>query len=110
MRIDEMEVIDIKFLDGCSEPSLALLYEDPKKDRHIKTYEIMLEKKVCSQGCLSHAIGCLCVSAFPKSPTVTPEKKMKRWKPLTHILEPDLQADIDRPSGRLRHKLWLLVV
>ena len=69
MRIDEMEVIDIKFLDGCSQPTVALLYEDPKKDRHIKTYEIMLEKKVCFPARLSHAIKLMrfCLSHLPPS-------------------------------------------
>ena len=38
VRIDEMDVLDLKFLDGCERPTLAVLYEDPKHERHIKTY------------------------------------------------------------------------
>ena len=38
MRIDEMNVLDLKFLDDCDQPTLAVLYEDPKSERHIKTY------------------------------------------------------------------------
>lgn len=46
VRIDEMCVISLKFLDGCPEPTLAVLYEDPKRDRHIKTYEVASREKV----------------------------------------------------------------
>ena len=38
VRIDEMNVLDLKFLDDCHQPTLAVLHEDPKSERHIKTY------------------------------------------------------------------------
>lgn len=40
VRIDEMNVLDLKFLDDCDEPTLAVLFEDPKSERHIKTYVV----------------------------------------------------------------------
>jgi len=46
VRIDELNVIDLKFLDGCDKPTLAVLYEDPKNDRHIKTYVVDTKAKV----------------------------------------------------------------
>ena len=52
VRIDEMCVIGLRFLDGCAEPTLAVLYEDAKKDRHIKTYSVASREKVCCLVCL----------------------------------------------------------
>lgn len=40
VRIDEMNILDLKFLDGCERPTLAVLHEDAKSERHIKTYVV----------------------------------------------------------------------
>jgi hypothetical protein len=32
--------VDIKFLHGCSRPTIAVLYEDSREARHVKTYVI----------------------------------------------------------------------
>ncbi len=46
MRIDELNVIDMIFLEGCAKPTIAVLYQDNKDARHIKTYEVVLKEKV----------------------------------------------------------------
>ncbi len=51
VRIDEMNVLDLKFLDGCKQPTLAVLYEDPKSERHIKTY--IVDARATVKACLS---------------------------------------------------------
>jgi len=40
VRLEELEVIDLKFIHCCAWPTLAVLYQDPKGGRHLKTYEI----------------------------------------------------------------------
>jgi hypothetical protein len=52
MRIDELNVIDMKFLEGCAKPTIAVLYQDTKDARHIKTYEVVMKEKVWH----SHAV------------------------------------------------------
>ncbi len=46
VRLDELKVLDLAFLHGCKAPTLAVLYEDTKEQRHIKTYEVSLKDKV----------------------------------------------------------------
>lgn len=46
MRIDELNVIDMVFLKGCAKPTIAVLYQDNKDARHIKTYEVVIKEKV----------------------------------------------------------------
>ena len=46
VRIDELSIRDMQFLHGCSRPTLAVLYEDTTKLRHLKTYEISVREKV----------------------------------------------------------------
>ena len=46
MRIDELNVLDMKFLEGTLKPTLVVLYQDSKDARHIKTYEVNLKDKV----------------------------------------------------------------
>ena len=36
--------------DGCAAPTIAVLYEDTKEQRHVKTYEVSLREKV-RDGC-----------------------------------------------------------
>jgi len=43
IRLEELQVVDIKFLYNCSKPTIALLYQDTKEARHVKTYEILLK-------------------------------------------------------------------
>jgi hypothetical protein len=35
----------MKFLHGCARPTVALLYQDTKETRHVKTYEVNLKDK-----------------------------------------------------------------
>lgn len=38
------------YVDGCDTPTIAVLYEDTKEQRHVKTYEVSLRDKVqCSR-------------------------------------------------------------
>lgn len=46
IRLDESKVIDLAFLHNCNVPTVAVLYEDTKEQRHIKTYEISMREKV----------------------------------------------------------------
>ncbi|EIE24281.1 hypothetical protein COCSUDRAFT_28729 [Coccomyxa subellipsoidea C-169] len=50
MRIDELNVIDMIFLEGCAKPTIAVLYQDNKDARHIKTYEVVLKEKDLTEG------------------------------------------------------------
>lgn len=50
IRVDELQVLDVQFLYGWPRPTVALLYQDNKNTRHLKTYEISLTNKVpCSR-------------------------------------------------------------
>ncbi len=48
MRIDELNVLDMRFLEGTLKPTLVVLYQDSKEARHIKTYEVNLKEKASS--------------------------------------------------------------
>ena len=43
-------MIDLVFLHGLPKPTLALLYEDNKEARHLKTYEVHVKEKDFADG------------------------------------------------------------
>jgi DNA damage-binding protein 1 len=45
-----LQVLDIKFLYGCTKPTIAVLYQDNKDARHVKTYEVSLKDKNFVEG------------------------------------------------------------
>ncbi|CAB4306932.1 unnamed protein product [Prunus armeniaca] len=45
IRLEELQVLDIQFLYGCSKPTIVVLYQDNKDARHVKTYEVALKDK-----------------------------------------------------------------
>lgn len=49
IRLEELTVIDIQFLHGCTTPTLILIHQDPH-GRHVKTYEINLQNKEFQKG------------------------------------------------------------
>lgn len=55
IRLDELRVIDIKFLYGYTKPTICVLYEDYKAARHLKTYHILLKEKDFAEGPWSQA-------------------------------------------------------
>lgn len=46
IRMEELNVIDMAFLEVCAQPTVALVHQDTKDHRHIKTYEVSLKEKV----------------------------------------------------------------
>jgi DNA damage-binding protein 1 len=50
LRLDELWVKDMQFLHGQDAPTLAVLYEDGKQKRHVKTYVINLKEKELQKG------------------------------------------------------------
>ncbi|KAK0578137.1 hypothetical protein LWI29_005699 [Acer saccharum] len=50
LRLKELQVLDIKFLYGCSKPTIVVLYQDNKDARHVKTYEVALKDKDFVEG------------------------------------------------------------
>ena len=56
-RLEELNVIDAAFLAGCPAPTVALLYEDAKHARHIKTYSIQMRSKVGAAGAAERGDG-----------------------------------------------------
>lgn len=50
IRLEELQVLDIKFLYGCSKPTIVVLYQDNKDARHVKTYEVSLKDKDFVEG------------------------------------------------------------
>eukprot|EP01041_Mallomonas_annulata_P009800 gene9800-20388_t len=49
VRIDELKLIDVKFLYGCLKPTMCILYEDNRGCRHVKTYVVgVREKELCA--------------------------------------------------------------
>lgn len=50
IRLDELKVIDIKFLNCVEAPTIALLFEDTKEQRHVRTYVIDVESKEAVPG------------------------------------------------------------
>ncbi|CAA6668092.1 unnamed protein product [Spirodela intermedia] len=50
IRLEELQVLDIKFLYGCLRPTIVVLYQDNKDARHVKTYEVSLKDKDFAEG------------------------------------------------------------
>ncbi|XP_048331269.1 DNA damage-binding protein 1a [Ziziphus jujuba] len=50
IRLEELQVLDIKFLYGCLRPTIVVLYQDNKDARHVKTYEVVLKDKDFVEG------------------------------------------------------------
>ncbi|KAI4365220.1 hypothetical protein MLD38_021226 [Melastoma candidum] len=50
IRLEELQVLDIKFLYGCSKPTIVVLYQDNRDARHVKTYEVVLKDKDFAEG------------------------------------------------------------
>ncbi|GAV76408.1 CPSF_A domain-containing protein/MMS1_N domain-containing protein [Cephalotus follicularis] len=50
IRLEELQVLDIKFLHGCPKPTIVVLYQDNKDARHVKTYEVALKDKDFVEG------------------------------------------------------------
>ena len=50
IRLEELKVHDVAFLHGYPKPTLALLYEDTKELKHLKTYEVLLKEKDFGDG------------------------------------------------------------
>lgn len=50
IRLDEMVVLHIVFLHGCSKPTIAMLYKDQKGLRYLKTYVMNIKDKELSTG------------------------------------------------------------
>ena len=75
-RLEELNVIVMAFLAACPTPTVALLYEDAKHARHIKTYALSMRSKVrgrkqrgCSCICRACLHGhCVCIRAAGHQP------------------------------------------
>ncbi|CAL5227828.1 g10856 [Coccomyxa viridis] len=50
IRIDELNVLDMKFLEATLKPTLVVLYQDSKEARHVKTYEVNIKDKELTEG------------------------------------------------------------
>lgn len=50
LTLEETRVFDIKFLHGCAKPTVAMLYEDNRRARHVKTYCIDSREKEFTAG------------------------------------------------------------
>ena len=55
IRLEELNVISIKFLYGCAKPTIAILYQDTKSAKHIRTYSINLRDKEFESGPWDHS-------------------------------------------------------
>lgn len=45
VRLQEDEVLDLVFLNGCKRPTLAILYRDEDDGAHVRTYEVFLAEQ-----------------------------------------------------------------
>ena len=50
LRLDELLVLDMRLLAGCASPTLAVLYEEARSARHVKTYTIGIREKELRDG------------------------------------------------------------
>eukprot|EP00736_Rhodelphis_marinus_P012711 Rmarinus@m.8546 len=69
LRIDVKKIIDLQLLHGCEQPTIAVLYEDHRDHRHLKTYEISLRDKDMLEGSLSQRnveMGTSCLLPVPQ--------------------------------------------
>eukprot|EP01112_Ceratiomyxa_fruticulosa_P020970 TRINITY_DN7283_c0_g1_i2.p1 TRINITY_DN7283_c0_g1~~TRINITY_DN7283_c0_g1_i2.p1 ORF type:complete len:1042 (-),score=227.88 TRINITY_DN7283_c0_g1_i2:442-3567(-) len=48
ISLEELQILDIKFLYGCSQPTIAVLFQDQKDSRHVKVYEVNIKEKLFS--------------------------------------------------------------
>ena len=54
-RLEELVVVDMKFLYGSDDmPALAILYQDSKNLRHVKTYKVHMKEKELVAGEWQH--------------------------------------------------------
>lgn len=49
IKLEESDVLDLKFLCGCTKPTIAVLYED-QEGRHVNTYRVSLDQKKFTDG------------------------------------------------------------
>eukprot|EP00794_Sanderia_malayensis_P018107 gene18107-19916_t len=49
IRLEELQVIDIDFLDCCQNPTVVFIYQDTL-GRHVKTYEILMREQEFAKG------------------------------------------------------------
>lgn len=63
IRLEELNILDMCFLYNCSKPTLALLYEDTKKARHLRTYEVNLKEKARPRETSSFSDSCASCTA-----------------------------------------------
>lgn len=54
VRLDELKIIDVKFLNHTQMPAIAVLFEDTKEQRHARTYYINIESKEPEPGPWAH--------------------------------------------------------
>lgn len=50
IALEETRIIDIKFLHGCSRPTVCVLYQDNRQVRHVKTLLVEVREKDASPG------------------------------------------------------------
>ncbi|CAD7703040.1 unnamed protein product, partial [Ostreobium quekettii] len=50
VRLEELHVLDLCFMEGYPRPTIAVMYEDTKNARHIRTYEINIKEKDLQEG------------------------------------------------------------
>jgi len=50
LRLVDAQIIDIKFLSGCPQPTIAVLHSDPQRAKHLKTYVISISEKTMRLG------------------------------------------------------------
>lgn len=50
IALEETRIIDIKFLHGCSRPTVCVLYQDNRQIRHVKTLHVEVREKDASPG------------------------------------------------------------
>ena len=56
VRIEELDLVDMVLLHGYSSPTMAVLYEDSKKNRHVRTYQILVDTQDISDGPWRHTM------------------------------------------------------
>jgi DNA damage-binding protein 1 len=50
ISLEENRILDMKFIHGCSRPTMCLLYEDNRRTRHVKTVSIDMREKTAVTG------------------------------------------------------------
>ncbi len=83
LRLDELHIKDMKFLHGQDLPTLAVLYEDNKQKRHVKTYIINLKDKELVKGPWSQPnveSGASLLHSLPRQPPEPDNCALNRMK------------------------------